>query len=73
MMDNDLNETAVEMVLVRATAKGYFGKVIEPDQGERSEFYVPEGTKGSWFEVIEKDGSPEPRKGKGKKTDLNVI
>jgi hypothetical protein len=73
MMDNDTNDTAVELVLVRATAKGYFGKVIEPDQGKDSEFYVPEGTTGSWFEVVEKDESPEPRKGKGKKADLDVI
>jgi hypothetical protein len=42
----------VQMILVRATAKGYFGRVIEPDQGEASEFYVPEGTTGSWFEPV---------------------
>ena len=36
------------LVLVKATAKGLFGRIIEPGD----EFYVPEGTKGSWFAPV---------------------
>lgn len=35
-------------VLVKATAKGLCGRVMEPGE----EFYVPEGAKGSWFEPV---------------------
>lgn len=36
---------------VIATAKGYYGALIEPGQ----EFEVPEGTNGSWFEPVKGD------------------
>lgn len=52
VITDEAGEDGVPMVLVKATAKGYFGRVYEPGKGEDSEFYVPEGTKGSWFEPV---------------------
>lgn len=44
----DTGEDGSPLVLVKATAKGYFERVI--DEGD--EFYVPEGIEGSWFKPV---------------------
>lgn len=44
-----------KLVEVVATAKGYYGAIREP--GDK--FEVPQGTTGSWFELVEAEGKPK--------------
>lgn len=49
-------------MLVRATQRGQYGHVREIGD----EFEVPEGTKGSWFEPVERDEPAPERRGPGR-------
>ena len=50
---------------VRATKPGFFGRYI--NEGEV--FDVPDGSKASWFESIDKSGEGQKRTQGGKKQD----
>lgn len=57
MKQVEKKSTDKPMVLVKAITKGYYDGVLrEPDQGENSEFHVPEGATASWFEPVKSSG-----------------
>ena len=53
-------------MLVISKARGYFNGIREPGQ----KFEVPEGSKGSWFEPVDKPSESKPsRKTKSTEDD----